>query len=398
MIIDNYVVYHLHSDLSNGVTNIDSITKYFEYVDYANSIGMKSLGFSEHGSVFEWVHKKQKIEKHNMKYIHSSEFYITENLNEKIRDNYHCVLIAKNINGVKELNRLSSIAFNRTDGHFYYVPRITFDDLCNTSDNIIITSACLGGILNNGNENLKVRFLRFLIANKHRCYLEIQHHNDEFKTQGNYNKVLANISDKYDIPLIAGTDTHALNDIHLKGRSILQKAKGVRFDNEDSWDLTFKTLDQLVDCYKKQDILSSDYYLNAINNTNKMADLIDTFELDYSTKYPKLYDDSISTLKTKIVEGIKWRGIDRYENFQEYKNKIQYELETYIHNNAVDFLLLEEDYKKELRKNDIFCGYSRGSVSGSVIAYILGITDVDSIKYNLNFERFMNKERVSLAD
>lgn len=75
----NYVVYHLHSDLSNGVTNIDSVTKYNEYIDYAKSLGMKAMAFSEHGSVLEWVHKKNAIEKAGMKYIHAEEFYVTKN-------------------------------------------------------------------------------------------------------------------------------------------------------------------------------------------------------------------------------------------------------------------------------------------------------------------------------
>ena len=77
---NNYTVYHLHSDLSNGVTNIDSVTKYYEYIDCAKSLGMTAMGFSEHGSVLEWVHKKNKIEAAGMKYIHAEEFYITEEL------------------------------------------------------------------------------------------------------------------------------------------------------------------------------------------------------------------------------------------------------------------------------------------------------------------------------
>ena len=76
----NYTVYHLHSDLSNGVTNIDSVTKYNEYISYAQSLGMKAMGFSEHGSILEWVHKKTKIESCGMKYIHAEEFYVTEQL------------------------------------------------------------------------------------------------------------------------------------------------------------------------------------------------------------------------------------------------------------------------------------------------------------------------------
>lgn len=77
----NYTIYHLHSDLSNGVTNIDSVTKYNEYIAYAASLGMKAMGFSEHGSILEWVHKKTKIESCGMKYIHAEEFYVTEQLN-----------------------------------------------------------------------------------------------------------------------------------------------------------------------------------------------------------------------------------------------------------------------------------------------------------------------------
>lgn len=395
---NNYVVYHLHSDLSNGVTNVDSVTKYTEYVNYAASLGMKAMAFSEHGSVFEWVHKKQAIEAAGMKYIHAIEAYLTEDTNaeDKHRDNYHCVLIAKNYDGVKELNKMASKSFNRSDHHFYYMPRITFEELFDTSDNIIVTSACIGSALNKGSSKTKQRFMKFLVANKDRCYLEVQHHNCE--AQAIYNKALYTISQKTGIPLIAGTDTHCLNDEHVEGRKILQKAKGVFFSDEDGWDLTFKTYDELVVAYKNQATLPEDVYMQAIDNTNAMADSIEEFELDYSHKYPKLYSDSETALKKKIVNGIKNRGVDKYDNFNEYKKRIQYELETYEHNGAVDFLLLEEDYKTALKKQGVSYGYSRGSVSGSVIAYLLGITEVDSIRYNLNFERFMNKERVSLAD
>lgn len=396
--VNNYVVYHLHSDLSNGVTNVDSVTKYNEYVDYAASLGMKAMAFSEHGCIFEWVHKKQAIEAAGMKYIHAIEAYLTEDndVNDKHRDNYHCVLIAKNYDGVQELNKMVSQSFHRDDYHYYYTPRITFDELFASSDNIIITTACLGGVLHKGNNEIKKRFLKFLIANKDRCFLEIQHHN--CADQIAYNKMLYAINKKTGIPLITGTDTHCLNDEHVEGRKILQKSKNVFFADEDDWDLTFKTYDQLVDAYKRQGALEEDVYLQAIENTNVMADMIEPFKLDYSHKYPKLYDDSEAALKQKIAEGIKRRGIDKYPNFDEYKAKIKYELDTYRHNEAIDFLLLEEDYKSALKKQGVSFGYSRGSVSGSVIAYLLGITEVDSIKYHLNFERFMNVERVSLAD
>ena len=226
--------------------------------------------------------------------------------------------------------------------------------------------------------------------------MEIQHHCDDMQIK--YNQYLAKISTQYGIPLIAGTDTHSLNDEHMRGRAIMQRSKDVKFDSESAWDMTFKSYDELIAAYEKQFAIAKDVYLKAIEETNRMADRIEEFYLDYSYKYPKLYEDSLAEIKKKIVSGIKWRGIDKKKNYKEYQDRIVYELKTYIHNNALDFMLLEEDYKTELRKDGVKYGYSRGSVSGSLIAYLLGITEVDPIRFNLNFERFMNEERVSLAD
>lgn len=396
---NNYVVYHLHSDISSAVTNIDSINKPEHYVEYAKMLGMNAMAFSEHGSVLNWKHKKDLIEDAGMKYIHACEFYLTEDdIQENVhRDNYHCVLIAKNYEGVKEINLLSSQSFNRDDWHFYYVPRISVRDLYNTSDNIIITSACLAGVFNKGDKDLQKEMLKFFIANKNRCYLEIQHHN--CKEQIEYNKKLYTISKKTGVPLITGTDTHALNQEYAEGRRVLQKAKGILFEDEESWDLIFKTYDELLDAYKLQNALPKDVYMEAIENTNNMANQIESFELDYTPKYPKLYNDSEKVFQQKIIEGLKDRNInDSLPNYNEYLNQIKYEYKTYKHNDAINFMLLEEKYKKAMREQGIQYGYSRGSCSGSIIAYLLHITDVDSIKHKLNFQRFMNTERVSLAD
>lgn len=359
---------------------------------------MKAMAFTEHGSFFGWVNKKRHIESAGMKYIHGAEFYITETINERIRDNYHCCLYAKNYDGVLELNQLSSISFNRDDNHFYYAPRITIDELLATSDNVLVSTACLGGILHNGTDAIKDKFITFLANNKHRCFLEIQHHNDVDGEQGRYNQYLYELSKKIGVPLITGTDTHALNEEHLKGRKTLQKAKNVRFENEDSWDLTFKTYDELILEYQKQNVLPMNVVLDAIENTNRLADMVDEFELDETYKYPHLWEDSEATFAEKIKEGIKRRGVDKYPNYQEYLDRIEHELEAYRHNGAIDFMLLMEDIIDWCVSQDIRVGYGRGSVNGSVIAWLLGITEMDSIKHKLNFERFMNVERVSLSD
>jgi DNA polymerase-3 subunit alpha len=128
--------------------------------------------------------------------------------------------------------------------------------------------------------------------------------------------------------------------------------------------------------------------------------MIEPFELDYSKKYTKLYENAGVVLKEKIKEGIYFRGIDKFpkDKRKVYLDRIKYELETYKKNEAEDYLLLEDMVKKYARDNDIPYGYGRGSVSGSIVAYLMRITEMDSVEHDLNFERFMSKERISLAD
>ncbi len=383
---ENYVVYHCHSDLSNGVTNVDSVTKYKEYVDRASELGMKAMAFSEHGSVFEWLHKKDYIESKGMKYIHACEVYVTAFPEEKIRDNMHCVLIAKNYDGFKELNRMISKSFNRNDNHFYFTPRIFLDELFNTSDNIIITSACIGGIIAKSNGAVRQKILGFMSKHSYRCYLEIQHHKDQ--SQCLYNQELIKYSVTLGIPLIAGTDTHALNLNHVKGRHILQISKGVKFAGEENWDLTFKSYDELVKAYEEQNSIPSEYYITAIENTNKMADMIEPFTLDRNTKYPKLYDNPLEAYKKAIVESCKNNKYIRGRYSQkEIVDTIKDELEVYKATKSIDFMMLEVFMRAWEKEHGIKCGYGRGSVSGSFIAYLLGITQMDSKKFNLNFFR-----------
>lgn len=394
---ENYVVYHCHSDLSNGVTNVDSITKYKEYVDKASELGMKAMAFSEHGSVFEWLHKKDYIESKGMKYIHACEVYVTAFPEEKIRDNMHCVLIAKNYDGFKELNKMISKSFNRNDNHFYFTPRIYLDELFNTSDNIIITSACIGGIIAKSNGAVRQKILGFMSKHSYRCYLEIQHHKDQ--SQCLYNQELIKYSVTLGIPLIAGTDTHALNLNHVKGRHILQISKGVKFAGEENWDLTFKSYDELVKAYEEQNSISSEYYITAIENTNKMADMIEPFTLDRNTKYPKLYDNPLEAYKKAIVESCKNNKYIRGRYSQkEIVDTIKDELEVYKATKSIDFMMLEVFMRTWEKEHGIECGYGRGSVSGSFVAYLLGITQMDSKKFNLNLFRFMNPSRVTNAD
>lgn len=400
--MNNYTILHCHSMDSSAFTTLDSVDRYSNYIKFAKENNMKALAFSEHGNFFHWLSKKREIEKNGMKYIHAVEMYVTESIDEKVRDNYHVVLIALNYDGFKELNKMCShlVAFNREDGHVYYQPRITYDELKSLSDNVAMTTACLGGILYSAPKHMKLDFIDFLSKNTHRCFLEIQHHS--VKEQSDYNKFLYDLSKKYNIKLVAGTDTHASSNRYALGRELLQKRKNIKFDNESGWDLTLKTYDELVECYKKQNSLPMEIVLEAIENTNLIADMVEEFKVDDSNKYPKLYENSIEVFDEKIKSGLKERVVPRIDseniNIKEYLDRINYERKVMFRNGSTDYILLEELVKRKMRERGVYCGYNRGSSSGSLICYLMRITDVDSIKYEMNFERFMNPERVSLCD
>lgn len=398
----NYLVYHLHTSLSNLFTTMDSTTNYKQYIDKASELGMKAIAFTEHGNVCSWINKYNYCKDKGIKYIHGVEAYVTETLDEKIRDNYHVILLAKNLDGVYEINHLMShkVACNRKDGnHFYYNPRISLDELFNISDNIIVTSACLGGILGSGKGYLEERFINWLKNRKRGLsYLEIQHH--ESISQNEYNLKILKISQENDIPLISGTDTHSLDETMVEGTKILQASKNIKYNSdEEVFDLTFKSYDELLGCYRKQNILSKEIVIEAIDNTNVLAESIETFDLDKSMKYPKMYEDSLSVLKDKIKEGLKYRKKYIIDIPKDVINqRINSELKTIKQVGAVDFILLEEYVKRNARENGRYPGYSRGSCSGSFICYLLGITEVNSIKFDMSFFRFINPSRVSLMD
>lgn len=367
------------------------------YIERAKECGMKALGFSEHGSIFEWWHKKCAIEAAGMKYIHGIEAYLTETLDEKVRDNYHCVLMARNYDGFLELNSMISRSFNRNDNHFYYVPRISFEELFNSSDNIIVTTACIGGVLGKGEERTKSKYINFLRQNKHRCFIEIGHHSDV--KQIAYNQEMVGLSKSIGVPLIAGTDTHVLNARHEKGRSILQLSKNIRFDGEDSWDLKFKTYDELIDAFEEQDAISNNVFLEAIENTNRLADMVEPFSLDCGTKYPHIYKNPEQTFIEKVYQSIDTHPYAlKNHSREEIKRVVDSEIEVYKATKSIDFMLLQTYLREWEKEHGIQCGYGRGSVSGSMVAYLLGITQMDSMKFGLSFFRFMNPSRVTNAD
>ena len=390
----SYFPYHIHTEISNASGFMDSIAKPKDYTKLAKEYGIKALGITEHGNVFNWVTKKDLIEKEGLKYVHGVECYVTVDKTKKLRDNYHLVMLAKNLEGVKEINKLLTKSFNREDGSYYYDNRIELDDVIKTTDNIIITTACIGGILGSYREDVIDRFINFAKENKDRVFLEVQPNMALIQKQ--HNLKCLKLAREYGLKLIAGTDTHYANDEQRKARIVLQMSKGLKPDGSDNeWNMSFRSREELENEFEEQGVLSKEEYMEAIDNTNVVESMIKEFELDRNFKYPKLYEDNIKEFKSRIVKGAKRKDI---KLDKEKLDRINMELKIYIDTGTIDYMLLESDIKDFCRQEGISVSYGRGSVTGSYIAYLLGIHQVDSIKNKLIFERFINPERVSLAD
>ena len=404
-----------------------------------------------------------------LKYLHGVEVYLTAALEPKQRDNYHTILIAKNFEGVKEINTL--VDLSTQPDHMYYKPRITFDEFFNISDNVIKISACLASplskypnfiwklvdekiaeleknketeanklyaelnseaakeawiedstIIHNTSyeiyveqcieksnnafglqieeakselENAKIVYDKLM---KTYDYYEIQPHVKSMD-QIRYNKMLYEASKKYNKPLIAGTDTHSIDSYKAECRSILQKAKHIEFSNEDEFDLTYKSYDELVDMFKQQGSLPMNVVLEAIENTNRMADSVTDYELDTAFKYPILYDNEEEVFVERIYR-MYHEKLDKgiIQPDPRYEENIKEELRVFKKIGMVGFMLFMSELVCWCWDNGIPIGFCRGSVGGSTIAYLTDIIDVNPVVWNTVFSRFANEDRKEIGD
>lgn len=393
-----FVKFHLHTDYSNCNGYSDSCTSYEEYIKLAVEQGMTAIAFSEHGNIYDWILKKQKCDNAGLKYIHGIEAYLCKELGDNERG-AHIGLYARNFDGVLELNTIIS-KMDIKDGHMYFTPRLSLEELENTSANIIITTACLASPLNKWSDSFYDRLVNWLAKNTDRCFLEIQYHNCESQIQ--YNHKLYDLSKETGLKLIAGTDTHSSNKYKAECRKILQKSKDSFYGEEDEFDLCWKTYDELVSAFETQGALPEDVYLTAIENTNVFADMVESFKLDKSFKYPNLYGDNVSSIwKKHIFEKIKSKlqsGAIKKIDLDKYKNLIAEEFQVMRKMGMESFMMFMSELLNWCTQNGIPYGFGRGSVAGSEIAYITDITDVDPVVWKTVFSRFCNADRISLGD
>lgn len=365
-------------------------------MDLAIANGQKAIASTEHGKPIGWVTKKMLCDKAGIKFIHGVEIYLTESLEEKVRDNYHTVLLARNLDGVKELNRLVSISCDKE--HFYYTNRISFDEFLQISDNIISTSACLASPLNKlSQENPYYMAL----ANKY-DFFEVQPHNHPEQIE--FNKRLYELSVELGKPLIAGTDTHSSSKYKAECRAVLLSAKHKAYGDEDAFDLSYKTYDELVEMFRIQGALPEDVYMEAIEATNSLLDLTEDFELDTSIKYPILYG-SREADSEKFTETVERMFQEKLENgviprHQEaaFRAAIDEELRVFRKLQMDGFMLSMSELICWCKSQGMAIGTARGSVGGSRVAYVTDIIDLNPETWNTVFSRFCNEDRKEIGD
>ena len=385
-------MYHCHSEYSL----LDSCTKYQDYVDLAVKYGQRALSISEHGKPLNWTEKWNACKNAGIKYIHSVEIYLTESLKEKARDNYHTVLMAKNMDGVLELNKLIKKSCDKD--HFYYTNRITFDEFLNISNNIISTSACLASPLN----KLPTEHPRYMELAQKYDFLEVQAHNHP--DQIAFNKRLLELSREIGTPLIAGTDTHSSSKYKSECRAVLLDAKHKSYGDEDAFDLSYKTYDELVEMFKCQNAIPESEYMQAIENTNLLYDLTEDIELDTSIKYPILYGsreaDSqkfIETVERKFQEKLD-TGVIPKEQEQAFREAIPEEMRVFQKLQMDGFMLSMSELISWCKEQGMAIGTARGSVGGSRVAYITDIIDLNPETWHTVFSRFCNEDRKEIGD
>lgn len=410
--MSNYISFHNHDCLGSL---LDSTLKLDDLIKWAKANNMKAVGTQNHGNLSSCIQLYKKCVKEGIKPLLGFEAYVTENkLDEegkKIRDNYHIGLLAKNFNGWKNLVKLHNLAWK--DNRYYYDPRITLEDLFKYKEDIIVNSACIGGILGKrwlvndleGAENVLIKLVENFGDD---FYLEIQAHesdNEEEKEQQfNYNKWIIKMSKKYNVKIICQQDAHYyLKEDWEAHQVLLCKNTGSKLSNPK---FTFGSHDY----YLKNEVEMLDAFTNypltlmeeCFKNTSDIADKIEEFDITN-----KVYDcpsfgepeEAYNKLVMASKNGIKNRFTDEFlKEHPEYNERLNYELSIVKQVGYVDYFLMLDDLYRYTEKNNIYMGIGRGSACGSLVLYCLGVTHVDPIRYNLLFERFINVDRVSACD
>ena len=392
---------HCHSEYSL----LDGLPKIDEFLNYVKKLGMEAVALTDHGNIYGTVEFYKKAIERGIKPIIGCEAYLAFEKMTQERPNiddkrYHLVLLVKNERGYKNLVKL--ITRSHLEG-FYYKPRIDEEILAQYSEGLIGLSACLQGkipklILAKKIDEAQKTALKYQeIFGSENFYLELQHH-PNLKEQKIVNKALINISEKLKIPLVATNDSHYLKPEDADAQDVLMLIN-TGADPNDPERLTLKADDFSLRSTEKM-IEDFKEIPEAIENTQKIADLCSfQFELG-KTKLPKFEVPNEKTLDGYLKE-LCFEGLKRKYGGnpgEEVLKRLNYELEVIKQTGFASYFLIVQDFVNWAKENRIVVGPGRGSVGGSLVAYLLNITNIDPIKYNLLFERFLNASRISPPD
>ncbi|MBU3934940.1 DNA polymerase III subunit alpha [Patescibacteria group bacterium] len=392
---------HVHSHYSL----LDGLPKIKELVSYAKELGMDSLALTDHGVLYGAVEFFKACQEKGIKPIIGCEVYQAYEKMDQRRVNidhkrYHLVLLAKNKQGYINLVKLITKA--HLEG-FYYKPRVDEELLAQHSEGLIALSACLQGkipqlILANRIEDAKKQALKYQeIFGKGNFYLEIQHH-DHIPEQEKINNALIGFSKELNIPLVATNDSHYLKSDDAEVQDILMLIN-TGADPNDPERLTMKADDFSLRPPHEMEKL----FLRtpeAIENTQKIAEACNfQFELG-KTKLPifQVPDNKNpeAYLEELCYQGLKTRFGEKPDN--NVIERLKYELSVIQKTGFAGYFLIVQDFVNWAKSNRIVVGPGRGSVGGSLVSYLLNITNVDPLKNDLLFERFLNPERISMPD
>lgn len=398
--MSKFVHLHIHSEFSL----LDGANRIKDLPIRAKELGMDAIALTDHGVMYGAIDFYKACKKEGIKPIIGCEVYVAMRSRydkEPGIDNkyYHLILLAKNQQGYKNLSKLVSLGF--LEG-YYYKPRIDKEILEKYHEGLVCLSACLAGEINQKllygkEEDAEETALWHKNLFGEDYYIEIQ--NNGLQEQVLANQKLVKLARKLDIPLVATNDAHYLKKEDAYNHEVLLCIQtGKRMSDEDR--MRFET-DEL---YVKSPEEMSEYFSSfpdAVENTVKIAEKCNVeFEFghtilpnyDVEPEYPTHYD----YLKKLCDDGLK----ERYgENItEEIQQRAEYELSVIKKMGYVDYYLIVYDFINHAKEEGIPVGPGRGSGAGSILAYAIGITDIDPIKYGLLFERFLNPERVSMPD
>lgn len=392
---------HLHTHTEYSL--LDGEASIGKLVSQVKELGMDSCAITDHGSMYGVADFWRECKKQGIKPIIGCEVYVAPRTRfDKVHDidnkNFHLILLAENQTGYKNLMYLVSKA--NTEG-FYYRPRVDFDLLKERHEGIIALSACIAGevpraLLNVSYENAKEIAEKYIsVFGKDNYFIEIQDHG--LADQKKILPQLVKLADELGVGLVATNDIHYLTKADAKYQDVLMCIQMEKTVNDPDR-MGFETEEFYIKSPEEMASLFS-FAPQSIENTARIAERCNV-ELDFGSQHLPKFDvpdgmEAYDYLHKLCSEGLS----DRYEEITpELTERLEYELGVIKSMGFVDYFLIVRDFVHYAKTHGVPVGPGRGSAAGSIVAYTLGITNIDPIRYNLIFERFLNPERVSMPD